>query len=81
MIVICSVSWMSAFIRCNSLLQHNKPEIILSACRRLIEVVSHGEACCYEQNKFFYEPYTRTNIGKQYVSSTVVDLWQDLNSK
>ena len=67
MIVICSVSWMSVFIRYNGPLQYNKPEITLSACRRLIEVVS--EACCYEQNNFFYKPCTRTNIGKQYVSS------------
>ena len=67
---------MSVFISYNGLLRHNKPEIILSTCRRLIEVVS--EACCCEQSKIFYKPCTRTNIGKRYVSSTVVDFWQDL---
>ena len=32
----------------------------------------------YASNKNFYKPRTRTNIGKQSVSSIVVDLWQDL---
>ena len=32
----------------------------------------------YASNKNFYKPCTRTNTGKQSVSSTVVDLWQDL---
>ena len=32
----------------------------------------------YASNKSFYKPCTRTNIGKQSVSSIVVDLWQDL---
>ena len=30
--------------------------------------------------KTFYKPCTRTNIGKQSVSSIVVDLWQDLST-
>ena len=67
MIDICIVSWMSAFIRCNGLLQYNKPEIMLSACRRLIEVVS--EACCYALIKFFIsraqEPTLENNMYHQ----------------
>jgi len=38
----------------------------------------HSYDTGYACNKNFYKPCTRTNIGKQYVSSIVVDLWQDL---
>ena len=38
----------------------------------------HSHNTRYASNKNFYKPRTRTNIGKQSVSSIVVDLWQDL---
>ena len=38
----------------------------------------HSYNTRYASNKNFYKPCTRTNIGKQSVSSIVVDLWQDL---
>ena len=40
----------------------------------------HSHKTRYAGNKNFYKPRTRTNIGKQSVSSIVVlvDLWQDL---
>ena len=38
----------------------------------------HSYNTRYASNKNFYEPCTRTNIGKQSVSSIVVELWQDL---
>ena len=37
----------------------------------------HSHNARYASNKNFYKPRTRTNIGKQSVSSIVVDLWQD----
>ena len=38
----------------------------------------HSQNTRYASNNNFYKPCTRTNIGKQSVSSIVVDLWQDL---
>ena len=40
----------------------------------------HSYNTRYATNKKFYKPCTRTNIGKQSVSSIVVDLWQDLST-
>ena len=40
----------------------------------------HSYNTRYATNKNFYKPCTRTNIGKQSVSSIVVDLWQDLST-
>ena len=38
----------------------------------------HSHDTRYASNKNFYKPCTRTNNGKQSVSSIVVDFWQDL---
>ena len=40
----------------------------------------HSYNTRYATNKNFYKPCTRTNIGKQSVSTIVVDLWQDLST-
>ena len=40
----------------------------------------HSYNTRYATNKNFYKPCTRTNLGKQSVSSIVVDLWQDLST-
>jgi hypothetical protein len=37
----------------------------------------HSYNTRYATRKNFYKPWTRTNIGKQSVSSIAVDLWQD----
>ena len=42
----------------------------------MLMIFSHNTT--YAGNKNFYKPRTRTNIGKQSVSSIVVDLWQGL---
>ena len=38
----------------------------------------HSYSTRYARKQNFYKPRARTNIGKQMVSSIVVDLWQDL---
>ena len=38
----------------------------------------HSYATRYATRKNFYKPRTRTNIGKQSVSSIAVDFWQEL---